>query len=250
MIWAFLRRDLKIRYAQTSFGILWLFAQPLAYLLTIVFVFITSYQANLGNIPYSLFAVSGLMIWTYISFASTQAGNSLIGSLEIIQKTYFPRLIIPIAKSFLGLLDLLVVCLFVFILLIYYNVSLTVNIIALPFILVATILIATSIGILVSIITVRFRDIQHLTPFAVQIGLFISPVIYPAESITSSLDGIFSYAYYLNPVSGLISAARWAIFGLNVSFPGIIISGISGLILIGLSLFLFNRIERDLSDKL
>ena len=250
LIKAFVRRDIKIRYAQTSLGLIWLFAQPLAYLFGMFFVFNTSFESRINNLPYSLFVATGLMIWTYVSFTTTQTGSSLLGSLEILRKTYFPRIIIPIAKSILGLIDLSVICFFTFVLLMYHQVSISINILALPLILFFTTIVSMGIGTLVSILIVRFRDLQHIIPFSMQLGLFISPVIYPSTVVTKDLPGYLQYVYYLNPVSGLIDAVRWSILGLKVNIMGVVISCAAGLIILSISMLLFNRIERDLSDKL
>jgi lipopolysaccharide transport system permease protein len=250
LIASFVRRDIKVRYAQTSLGLLWVFIQPLAYLLSFIFIFNRVFTKSLEDIPYSLFAVTGLMVWTYFSFAVTQAGSSLIGSQEIIRKVYFPKLVIPIGKAFLGLIDLFVVLGFVACLLIYHQVTISSKMLWLPIFLLLTIAFALGLGVLISAVSIRYRDVQHLVPFLVQLGMFFSPVMYPTSFITDHLPKWLQMVYYLNPVSGLIIGVRWATLGTNIDIIGVSISVVSGsLILVGAIAYFF-RVERKLADEL
>lgn len=250
MISAFVRRDIKVRYAQTSMGVLWLIIQPLAYLLAFIFVFRRVFETEETTVPYSLFAVTGLMVWTYFSFSATQTGSSLIGSQEIIKKVYFPKLIIPIAKSIIGFLDLLVVLVIIGILLPFFNLSVSTNILWLPLILAFLVLFGFGVGALISAISIRYRDVQHLVPFIVQLSLFLSPVVYPVQFITDRLPDSLHLIYYINPLSGLIAAVRWSILGNEMDMAGVILSLLVIVSLLFVSLAYFTRVEGKLSDEL
>ncbi|HTF28317.1 MAG TPA: ABC transporter permease, partial [Flavitalea sp.] len=172
-------RDLRVRYAQTFLGLTWAIVQPLFTLIIFTLVFGRFVKVDTGGVPYPVFALCGMVAWTYFAFVMNQSGNSIIGAQEMIKKIYFPRLIIPLSKAVVGLVDFCIAFLLLIILLIYYDVKISPNIFMLPFFLLLTILSALSAGIWLSALSIRFRDFQHITPFLVQIGLYATPIAYP-----------------------------------------------------------------------
>lgn len=240
-------RDFKVRYAQTTIGLLWAFIQPLITLiiLTVVFNKVGNVQTE---VPHIVFTIAGLSIWTYFSFVMTNSGNSIIGNQEMVKKIYFPRLIIPLSKAIVGFIDFGITVLMLVVLMIYYQVAPSGNIWMAPFFIIAGIVAALGVGIWLSALSVRFRDIQHVVPFMVQLGLYASPVAYPAETLTDQLPRWAVNLYYLNPMAGITQGFRWSVFGgqapdtfMWISFAMVLLLFISGL-------FYFKKVEKDMAD--
>jgi lipopolysaccharide transport system permease protein len=240
-------RDFKVRYAQTIIGFLWALLQPVVTLFILALVFGNFIGVKTG-VPYLLFAMTGLTIWSYFSFVMTNAGASIIASQGMIKKIYFPRLIIPLSKAAVGLIDLSISLVLMIILLFYYGIIPSSNVWLAPVFLFFGMLAALAVGIWLSALSVRFRDFQHVVPFMVQIGLYITPIAYPADFAMQHLPKWAATIYYLNPIAGVVQGFRWSIFGgeapgalMYVSFAMIIILFISGL-------FYFRKVEDDMAD--
>jgi lipopolysaccharide transport system permease protein len=237
-------RDLRVRYAQTFLGILWAVLQPLCTLLIFVLIFGKGMKIETGAVPYPLFALSGLSAWTYFAFVMTQAGNSIIGAQSMIQKIYFPRLIIPLSKAVVGLVDFVITLLFIIVLMAWYHFTPSGNIVFLPIFILFTIVSALGIGIWLSALTIRYRDFQHILPFMVQLGLYATPIAYPASIIPER----YQLLYHLNPMVGVVESFRWSIVGGNmpnqfawISFGVAIVLFVSGLLY-------FRKVERVMAD--
>lgn len=240
-------RDFRVRYAQTTIGLLWAFVQPIATLLILSLVF-GKFVGVKTDVPYLLYAMTGLSLWTYFAFVLTNSGSSIISSQEMIKKIYFPRLIIPLSKAAVGLIDLGISLLLMIILMIYYGVAPSTNVWAAPLFIISAMLAALSIGIWLSALTVRFRDFQQLVPFMVQIGLYVTPIAYPADFAMKQLPSWAASIYYLNPMAGVIQGFRWSLFGGTppggltfISFGMIILLLITGLMY-------FRKIESEMAD--
>lgn len=248
LFWVLAYRDYRIRYAQTFLGFLWAFLQPFATLVIFTLVFGKAAKVDTGDVPYPLFAVCGMVAWTFFAYVMNQSGNSIITSQNMIKKIYFPRLILPISKAVVGTVDFAITSIFVIILLVYYNILPSSNIIYLPIFILMLILTALGVGIWLSALTIRYRDFQHLIPFIVQFGLYATPVAYPAEILVNSLPRWASVIYFLNPMAGVIGGFRWAILGVGelnlysyISFVVIILIFIGGL-------YYFKKVERIMAD--
>lgn len=243
-------RDLRVRYAQAFLGLIWVLLQPLITLLVITLVFGRFVEVDTGGIPYPIFAIPGVALWTYFSFVLSQAGNSFIGSQEMVKKIYFPRIIIPLSKAVVGLVDLLVALLLLIILFLFYKISPTSNLIYFPLFVIMTILAALAIGIWMSALTIRYRDIQYIIPFFVQFGLYITPIAYPSETLINKLPDWFAYLYYLNPMACIIEGFRWSLLGgeLNTDFytPSLLLI----LFLFVSGIYYFKKTERLMADLL
>ena len=240
-------RDFRVRYAQTTIGLLWALLQPVITLLILSLVF-GKFVGVKTDVPYLLFAMTGLTIWTYFSFVISNAGSSIIASLGMIKKIYFPRLIIPLSKAAVGLIDLGISLLIMICLMFYYGIVPSSNVWLAPVFLFFGMLAALAVGIWLSAITVRYRDFQHVVPFMVQIGLYITPIAYPADFAMQQLPKWAATVYYLNPIAGVVQGFRWSIFGgeapgslMYVSFAMIIVLFVSGL-------FYFRKVEDDMAD--
>ena len=238
-------REFRVRYAQTFLGFLWAFLQPLATLLIFTFVFGKAIEVKTGEIPYPVFAILGLTAWSYFSFVVGQSGRSLINAQAMIHKIYFPRLILPLSKAIVGLIDFLITFLIMIVLLFYYGVSPSSNIVWLPLFVIMIIVSSLAIGIWVSALSIRYRDFQHMIPFLIQIGLYATPVAYPMTYIPAK----YMLAYHIvNPTAGVVEGVRWSIVGAGAPSPYVFISLGIMLFLFFTSLIYFSRVEKTMAD--
>jgi len=241
-------RDLRVRYAQTTLGLVWAIVQPLMTLVVLTLIFGRAVQVETAGIPYPLFAITGISAWTYFAFVLKESGGSLIASQEMVRKIYFPRLIIPLSKASVGLVDLVVALLIMAVLFAYYGIAPQGRAVLVLLYLLGIMASALGIGIWVSALTIRFRDLQHVVPFVVQFGLFVTPVAYSAETVTKNLPKWAETAYFINPMAGLIEGYRWALLG--VGDPGGLcwVSFVSSLCIFITAFIYFRRMERSVAD--
>lgn len=241
-------RDLRVRYAQTFLGLLWAFIQPAATLLIISVVFGKFVEVDTGGIPYPVFAVTGIALWTYFSFVLSQAGSSVIGAQDMVKKIYFPRLVIPLSKAVVGFVDFGVALIILIAMFAIYGIIPSANIIYLPLFILLTILSSLAVGIWLSALTIRYRDFQYVVPFLVQFGLYITPIAYPTEVVVQNLPKWATFLFYLNPMTGIVEGFRWSLLGGTppssyfwVSFAIVMVLFVSGI-------YYFRKLERIMAD--
>jgi lipopolysaccharide transport system permease protein len=237
-------RDLRVRYAQTFLGIFWAFIQPLITLLIFTLVFGRAMQVDTEGVPYPVFAACGLSAWSYFAFVMNQAGNSIIGAQGMIQKIYFPRLIIPLSKALVGFVDFAISFLLILVLALWYGVTPSANLVLLPVFILMGVISALAVGIWLSALTIRYRDFQHIVPFMVQIGLYATPIAYPAALIPER----FQLLFHLNPMAGVVEGFRWSILGTQSPHPYAYLSFGLAIILFGTGLLYFRKVERVMAD--
>mgnify|MGYP001567618918 CR=1 FL=1 len=237
-------RDYKVRYRQTVIGILWAILQPLLAMLVFVFIFGRFPGIKEASIPYALFVYSGLIIWQFFSNAISESSISLVVNSQMITKIYFPRIIIPFAKVITQFINIFFSGIVLAGLMFYFHILPSFIIIpySIPIILLL-LLSSSSIGIILSAINVKYREIQHVLPYFIQLGLFASPVIYSATSL-----GKYHWLIYFNPVTGIIDAFRSALFSLPFPTASFAISCAMTLILLIFGLYYFSRAEGEFSD--
>ena len=241
-------RDLRVRYAQTFLGLAWAILQPVFTLIIFTLVFGHFVKVETGGVPYPLFALCGMVAWTYFSFVMNHSGSSIIGAQEMVKKIYFPRLVIPLSKALVGLVDFLIAFILLLMLILFYDGAISVNIIMLPVFVLLTIFCALAAGIWLSALSIRFRDFQHITPFLVQLGLYATPIAYPGDVVIRALPDAGVILFYLNPMAGVVEGFRWSILGYGslhsvsfISFAMVIVLFFSGLIY-------FKKVERVMAD--
>ncbi len=202
-------RDIKVRYRQTALGIAWIVLQPL--LSTIVFTAIFGALLNVpsNGAPYALFALAALVPWQYFSGAMSRVGTSLVNSSQLITKVYFPRLIIPLSGVLSTLVDFAVGFAALLILLLIYRVPLTAKALTLPLFLLLAIVTALGFGLWLAALNVRYRDVNYLIPFLLQLWMYATPVVYGATLIPEP----FRWLMALNPMTGVVEGFRWALLG-------------------------------------
>lgn len=213
LFWMLAWRDFRVRYAQTLIGFVWAFLQPALTISILYVVFGRFAQVDTGSIPHIVYTACGTMGWTYFAYVMQNSGNSIIQAQAMVKKIYFPRIIIPLSKALVGLIDLSINAGILVVLMIIFSVPLSANIIFLPVFLALVIMASLGIGIWLSALTIRFRDFQYVVPFMVQLGLYITPTAYPAEFAISHLPKWASFIYFLNPMSGIVEGFRWSILG-------------------------------------
>lgn len=237
-------RDIKIRYRQTLIGVLWVVLQPV--LTTAIFTVVFSNIAHFNSpiVSYPLFVFSGLLIWLFINNSVAFASNSLVGSSELVTKVYFPRLVLPFASMIAGLVDISIGFVILLALIIIFGVPLSVTVLIAPlFILIAAFL-TLGIGTLCSALNVRFRDVKFALPFALQIWMFASPIFYPLDILSERARWAISF----NPLTGILSGFRSALFGLDFDWAAIGVSAVITLGVVLFALFIFKRMEDDFAD--
>ncbi len=238
-------REFKVRYAQTFLGFLWAFLQPVATLIIFTFIFGKALKIDTGGIPYPVFVLTGMVAWTYFSYVVSQSGKSIITEQAMIQKIYFPRLVIPLSKAVVGFIDFVITFLLLVIMMIFYGVIPSANLIWLPLFILMIIISALAVGIWISALTIRYRDFQHMIPFIIQIGLYATPVAYSTIYVPDK----FLLPYYLiNPMVGVVEGFRWCIIGQGSPHHYIYYSFIIILILFISSLFYFKKVEKTMAD--
>lgn len=241
-------RDIRVRYAQTRLGLAWALVQPLVTLGVMVLLFERAARVDTAPVPYPLFAMTGIAAWSYFAYVLKESGSSLIGAQEMVRKIYFPRLVIPLSKALVGLVDLLVVLLLLTLMCIRYGVRPGPEVIYAPVFLVGVLVAGLGAGIWVSALTIRFRDLQHVVPFIVQIGLFVTPVAYPAKLVMGTLPQWGQVVYFLNPMAGLVEGFRWALLGSGELGWPCMLSLAAAVLMLGSGLIYFRSMERVIAD--
>ena len=239
-------RDIKVRYKQAALGIGWAILQPL--LTMVIFSVIFGKFGKLptdNSIPYPLFTFVALLPWNLFSNALQKAGTSLVGSANLITKIYFPRLIIPISSVGAGLVDFAVSLVVLVGLMIYYRVYPTWNMLWLIPFLIMTLIVALAVGLWSSALNVRYRDVQQMIPFLIQVWMYASPVAYSANIIT---DRKWQLIYGLNPLTGIIQGFRWALLGGTPPGELMWISNAVMVVLLVSGLYYFRRMEKTFAD--
>ncbi len=237
-------RDVKVRYKQTLLGGLWAVLQPL--LAMLIFTVFFNRLAGIGTDgpPYPLFAYTGLVLWTFFSNSISMASNSLVGNQVLVSKVYFPRVFIPLASIGALLLDLVVSMLLLVVLMFWYHWRVTSALVWSPLYVIGTILAAGGLGLILSGLNVRFRDVKYAVPFLIQMGLFVSPVIYPLRYVPER----FRWLMGLNPMAGMIDGFRASVIGGDMDWPLVGISFLTCVVLFVGGLYLFRRMERRFAD--
>ncbi|MBT4732505.1 ABC transporter permease [Candidatus Woesearchaeota archaeon] len=238
------KRDVKAKYTQTVLGLLWSVIQPLTGLLIFTIFFDKLIKVDTNNIPYPLFAFSGMVAWYFYTFIVNQGGTSLVDSQYLLKKFYFPRLILPLSKVLVGLVDFGISVILLIILMIILGGMPSFLILLFPVFLLLAVLTGLSIAIWLSALTIRYRDLQHIIPYLINFSIWLTPVFYPSTLVPES----YHFILYLNPMAGIIAGFRWCLLGDLI--PSInYLWGILPVIFIFISgIYYFIKIEREIVD--
>lgn len=238
-------RDIMIRYKQAVLGIGWAILQPV--LTVVIFSVIFGMLAKLPSegIPYPIFSFAALLPWQLFAGAMSRAGNSLVLNRNLITKVYFPRVMIPLSSVLAGLVDFLLAFLVLLVMMLIYGVAITWTVLLLPLLVIFALLTAFAVGVWLSALNVRYRDVQHLIPFLIQAWMYASPVAYSIELIP---EGPWRILYSLNPLVGVIQGFRWAIFGGTSPDLMILVSGLVVALMMTGGLLYFRQTEEGFAD--
>jgi lipopolysaccharide transport system permease protein len=238
-------RDIKIRYRQTALGAVWAILQPLLTALVFTILFGRVAKVPSDGMPYTLFSYTALLAWIYFSGALSTASGSLIGNAELIRKVYFPRAIITSASVLAGLVDMAVGLVILVVMMVHYGIHPRLDLLLWPALLFELVLLTLGVGLILAALNVKYRDVKHALPFAIQILLFLSPIIYPISMIPKR----FRMWLALNPLSGIIGALRGSLApGRHVDWRLLGISACVTLALFAIGILYFRKTERAFAD--
>ncbi len=238
-------REVKVRYKQTALGIAWVVLQPLLTMLIFTVVFGNFAKIPSEGVAYPIFAYVALLPWLYFADSISRSGMSVVSDTHLVRKVYFPRLIMPLASVMTPAVDFCLSFVLLVCFMAWYNITPTWGIIFLPFFLLLASLTALSVGLWLSALNVRYRDVRHTIPFLVQIWLYASPVAYPVSIVPERWRIVFD----LNPMVGVIEGFRWALLGkASPDLHVIAICVVEVLILLTGGLLFFKRMESTFAD--
>ena len=242
LIW----RDIKVRYKQTVLGAVWSILQPLATMIVFTLFLGRVAGSNEAKWPYPLFVLAGTIPWSFFSNAIATAGQSVVGSQNLVTKVFFPRLIIPMGAVGAGLVDLIIALALLVGMICWYGVVPSFAMCLVPPILLSLSLSALGVGTLLSALTVAYRDFKHVVPFMVQIWMFATPSIYlqANDPIRNQWNALLP----LNPAYGLIAGFRQAMLGEPIDVYSLVISSLVGVAIFVLGCLYFRSVERDFAD--
>ena len=239
-------RDVKVRYKQTALGVVWAVIQPFLTMVVFAVFFGRLAKVPSDGVPYPLFAYAALVPWTFFANALSHASNSLVGSASLIQKVYFPRLIVPIASVLSGVVDLVCALSVLVLMMAWYGVGVSAKILWLPLFALAAVVTALAVALWLSALNVEYRDIRYVLPFVTQFWLFATPVAYPS----SLLSEPWRTVYGLNPMVGVVEGFRWALLDTGVApGPMLVASSIASLLFLVGGAYYFRRLERTFADR-
>lgn len=238
-------RDVKVRYKQTLLGAAWAVIQPFFTMVVFSIFFGRFAKVPTDGLPYPIFAYSALIPWHYFANALSQSGESLVKEQRLITKVYFPRLIVPLAPMFSGLVDFAIAFSLLIAMMIWYNLKPTIGVLALPLWIILAMITALVVGIWFSALNVRYRDVRYTIPFLTQLWLFSTPIAYSSSIVPERWRTL----YGLNPMAGVVEGFRWGLLGKKPpSIHMVMISAGMVVFLLIAGLIYFRRTERTFAD--
>lgn len=246
LFYFFTWRDVKIKYKQTVLGFLWAILQPLLMMTIFTLFFGRALNIPSQNLPYPVYVFSGLLIWNFFSTGLTSASNSMVNNSSIIKKIYFPRLIIPVSSILVALFDFLMAFVLLTGILIFYWQPVSWSaLIFWPVALLLTVVATLGLGSWLAALNVKYRDFRYVIPFLVQVLFFLTPVIYPLSLLKYPA---LQYALVCSPMYAAVELFRYPLTGIAPETPFLVISVISGFILLTVGILYFKRTEDFFAD--
>jgi lipopolysaccharide transport system permease protein len=238
-------RDIKVRYKQTVLGAAWAILQPLLTMVVFSIFFGSLAKVPSDGVPYPIFAYVALLPWQLFSYSLQNAGNSLVGSQNLITKVYFPRLVIPVSAVLSGVVDFAIAFVVLIGMMFYYGIPLRWSMLTLPLFILLALATSLAAGLWLSALNVKYRDVRYVIPFLTQFWLFLTPVAYPSSMIPAAIRPF----YGLNPMAGVVEGFRWALLGTTGGMgPLMVVSVIVVLVLLVGGFYYFRRFERTFAD--
>jgi len=202
-------KDVLVRYKQTVIGVIWAVLQPLITMVMFTVIFSKLVNIPSDGKPYPVFAFAALLPWNYFSQALSRSGTSLVGNSNLITKIYFPRLLIPLSASISPVVDLFFSFLILLVMMPMYGIAPSWGLLLLPVFVIQSLVTALAVGLWLTTLNVKYRDVGHVIPFLIQVWMYASPVVYPLSVVPDK----WRLLYSLNPMVGVIEGFRWAITG-------------------------------------
>jgi lipopolysaccharide transport system permease protein len=244
-------RDIRVRYKQTVIGAAWGVIRPLLTMLIFTFVFGRLANLSLKNgPPYAIVVFAGLLPWQFFSNALSEASGSLIGNVNLISKVYFPRMIIPASSIITTLVDFGISFILLVLVMLYYRFVPPIQVLFLPVFLILAFLFSFGIGLYVTALNVKYRDVRYIIPFVVQFGIYITPVGYNSQVIAERYSEKARFFFSLNPMVGVIDGFRWCLLGDPMYWPGFIMSLIVILLFCIIGISYFRKTEKTFADNI
>lgn len=244
LLFYLVRRDLRIKYAQTFLGWLWVIFQPLAGVAIYTFFFKYIVRLDTEGVPYPIIALTGLTSWNYFSFQLNQGGNAIIASQELVSKVGFPRVLLVLSKSIIGLVDLGFTLLILLLFMLFSNLTIGPQIFLLPLVIGLNFLVALAPSLWVAALTIRHRDLHMAVPYIITFGIWFTPVFYPSSLIPEQL----SFLNYLNPMAGVIELLRYCVYGQQAPHYFYLAGAFVALFVFATGLLVFKNRERTIGD--
>jgi len=238
-------RDIRVRYKQTVLGVAWAILQPVVTMVVFSLFFGKLAKLPSDGIPYPVFTFCALLPWQLFTYALTYSSNSLVDNANAVTKVYFPRLILPFSAVISGLIDFAIAFVVLAGIMFYYGVRPGWPVIVLPLFIILALAVAMSIGVWLSALNVKYRDIRYTIPFLSQFWLFATPVAYSSSLVPEKWQTV----YGINPMVSVVDGFRWALLGRSApSIPMLIVSVIATVVLLACGLFYFRRMEKSFAD--
>jgi lipopolysaccharide transport system permease protein len=238
-------RDIKVRYKQTVLGAAWAIIQPFFTMLVFSLFFGKLAKVPSDGIPYPIFSFAALVPWTFFSNGLSGSSNSLVGSANLIKKIYFPRLVVPFSSVLSGVVDFVLALIVLLAMMLYFGILPTWSVVWLPLLLLLALVTALGVGLWLSAMNVKFRDVRYAVPFLTQFWLFATPIAYPSSLLAEPWQTL----YGLNPMVGVVEGFRWSLLGTDTA-PGpiIAVSSLAAVALLVSGAFYFRRMEKTFAD--
>lgn len=239
-------KDVIVRYKQTAIGIAWAVLQPLLTMVvfTVIFGKLAKFPSN--GAPYAVMTFAAVLPWQFFSNALTRGSDSVVGAGNMVRKIYFPRLIIPASATLGAVADFLIAFILLLALMIWYGISFRIHLLLLPAFFLIAVMASFGVSLWFSALNVKYRDVKHITPFIVKMGMYISPVGFMSSVVPEQ----WRFWYSLNPMVGVIDGFRWAILGPQFEpyWPGFWVSTAMVIVLLISGAYYFRYFERTFAD--
>ncbi|QEG38645.1 ABC transporter permease [Roseimaritima ulvae] len=238
-------RDFSSRYRQSFIGVGWALIRPIVSVVVFTIVFGKMVGVPSDDVPYPIFNFTGMLPWLFFAGVLATSSQSMTSGAALISKVYFPRLILPLSKIAGGLIDLAIQFALLAFMMFYFGVSPTPKLLAIPLFLIMAIMAALALGLLLTTVSVKYRDVHHVVPFLIQTWMWMTPVVYPS----SMVDEKWRYLYGLNPLVGVVDGFRWSVLGsVDPDWRMMLISLVTTVVLMVFSLYYFRRTESKFAD--
>lgn len=237
-------RDIKVLYAQTVLGFSWAILNPLVQI--IIFSIIFGKVANIptDGIPYVLFSTVAIIPWTYMSESMNTSSQSLVTGQNLLGKVYFPRIIFPLTSVLAKLVDFSISMMLVVAVMFYFQVSPTWNLVYLPLLVLLMMIVPTGVGLWLSALAIRYRDVKFAMPFIIRMLIYSAPILYPASAIPEQYRFLFS----LNPIVAVVEGYRACLLGMPMPWGVMLPGSLVGVFVLIFGSIYFRRMERVFVD--